>query len=69
MFTVELMAESAPTTPYTVSAHMLYENSNPFQLYGPGGHLDVTDATYSALDEGRSPVTDSKWFPGDTYTV
>ena len=63
------MAENAPTTPYTVLAHMLYENSNPFQLYEPGDHLDVTDATYSALDKRRNPVAGSKWFPIDTYTV
>lgn len=68
-FTVTPMGKEARATPYTVSAHMLYENSNPYQLYEPGGHLDVTDATYTALDDRKVRVTGSKWVPSETYTV
>ena len=68
-FTVEPMGQNARATPYTVSAHMLYENSNPLQLYEPGGHLDVTGANYTALDDRRVRVTGSTWVPNDTYTV
>jgi hypothetical protein len=68
-FTVEPMGQNARATPYTVSAHMLYENSNPLQLYEPGGHLDVTGATYAALDDRRVRVAGSTWVPSDTYTV
>ena len=68
-FTVEPMGQNARATPYTVSAHMLYENSNPLQLYEPGGHLDVTGATYTSLDDRRVRVTGSRWVPSDTYTV
>jgi len=68
-FTVEPMGQTARATPYTVSAHMLYENSNPLQLYEPGGHLDVTGATYTALDDRCVRVTGSTWVPSDTYTV
>ena len=68
-FTVEPMGQNARATPYTVSAHMLYENSNPLQLYEPGGYLDVTVATYTALDDRRVRVTGSTWVPSDTYTV
>jgi len=68
-FTVEPMGQNARATPYTVSAHMLYENSNPLQLYEPGGHLDVRGATYTALDDRRVRVTGSAWVPSDTYTV
>ncbi|MCU9848075.1 DUF1446 domain-containing protein [Defluviimonas sp. WL0024] len=67
-FTVDPMAPSARATPYTVSAHMLYENSDPFLLYEPGGVLDVTDATYAALDDRRVRVEGSVWRPGP-YTV
>lgn len=48
---------------------MLYENSNLFQHYGPGCHLDGTGASYSALDERRARVTGSKWVASDTYAV
>ena len=63
------MGETARATPHTVSAHMLYENSDPYLLYEPGGYLDVTGAQYHALDETRVRVTGSKWVPSDKYTV
>lgn len=67
-FTVEAMHETALCTPHSVSAHMLYENSDPFQLFEPGGYLDVRGATYSALDNRRVSVEGSVWVPG-RYTV
>ncbi|PTX01653.1 acyclic terpene utilization AtuA family protein [Pararhodobacter aggregans] len=67
-FTVEAMAETALCTPHSVSAHMLYENSDPFQLYEPGGYLDVRGAHYTALDARRVRVEGSEWVPGP-YTV
>ncbi|WP_439530847.1 acyclic terpene utilization AtuA family protein [Pannonibacter sp.] len=67
-FTVEPLAETAACTPHSVSAHMLYENSDPYQLYEPGGYLDVRGARYSALDERRVRVEGSRWVKG-TYTV
>ena len=68
-FTVEPMGQTARATPYTVSAHMLYENANPYQLYEPGGHLDVTKAHYQALDDRRVRVTGSTWVTSEAYTV
>ncbi|WP_327795509.1 acyclic terpene utilization AtuA family protein [Harenicola maris] len=68
-FTVTPLADGAHATPHTVSAHMLYENSDPFILYEPGGHLDVTQSTYTALDETSVRVTGSKWVPSEAYTV
>ncbi|MEM1149898.1 MAG: acyclic terpene utilization AtuA family protein [Pseudomonadota bacterium] len=68
-FTVEPMGETAKATPYTVSAHMLYENSNPYQLYEPGGYLNVMNASYEALDERTVRVTGSEWIESAAYTV
>ena len=67
-FTVEALVGDAWCTPDSVSAHMLYENADPFILYEPGGHLDVTGARYDAIDGGRVRVTGSRWVPG-RYTV
>ncbi|MFN3845579.1 MAG: acyclic terpene utilization AtuA family protein, partial [Paracoccaceae bacterium] len=67
-FTVEAMHETALCTPHSVSAHMLYENTDPFILHEPGGHLDVTNARYTALDARRVRVEGSQWVPG-RYTV
>lgn len=68
-FTITPMAETSSATPQTVFAHMLYENSDPFILYEPGGHLDVSAADYTALDARRVRVTGSLWHPSADYTV
>jgi hypothetical protein len=68
-FTITPMADGANATPHTVSAHMLYENSDPYILYEPGGHLDVGHAKYHALDDSRVRVEGSVWVPSETYAV
>ncbi|WP_239479590.1 acyclic terpene utilization AtuA family protein [Actibacterium sp. 188UL27-1] len=68
-FTVQPLAEGAKATPHTVSAHMLYENSDPFILHEPGGHLDVHGAEYVQLRDGAVRVTGARWVPSQTYTV
>ncbi|MFN3971326.1 MAG: acyclic terpene utilization AtuA family protein [Gemmobacter sp.] len=67
-FTVEPLADGAACTPHSVSAHMLYENADPFLLHEPGGHLNVRGARYLALDARRVRVEGSAWVPGP-YTV
>lgn len=68
-FTITPMADEAMATPHTVSAHMLYENSDPFILFEPGGHLDVTDAKYQSVDQKSVRATGAKWVPSNKYTV
>lgn len=68
-FVLTPLADGAHATPHTVSAHMLYENSDPFLLYEPGGVLDVTGARYNALDDTRVRVTGSKWIASEDYAV
>lgn len=60
-FEVEPLQQRNRCTPYSVSAHMLYENANPFHLVEPGGGLDVSNAKYEALDERVVAVTGSIW--------
>ena len=60
-FEVEPLSLDNQCTPYTVSSHMLYENSDPFTLTEPGGVLDVTDARYEAVDDRVTRVTGSRW--------
>ena len=62
-FEVEPLAAQNACTPQTVSAHMLYENSDPFRLLEPGGVLDVRHASYVALDERVVQVTGSRFEP------
>ncbi len=67
--TVEAFAEGARCTPETVAAHMLYENSDPFVLHEPGGHLDASRAHYEAADNRRVRITGSQWVAARSYRV
>lgn len=67
-FEVEPLNESNRCTPESVSAHMLYENSDPFRLTEPGGVLVVTEAVYQQISERVVKVTGSEWEPAP-YTM
>lgn len=67
-FDVEPLSHPNHCEPESVSAHMLYENSDPFRLIEPGGVLDVTAARYVQLDQRRVRVTGSVWEP-QPYTM
>jgi len=62
-FDVEPLARDNRCTPYSVSAHMLYENSDPYLLTEPGGVLNVEGARYTQVDERTVRVTGSAWQP------
>jgi hypothetical protein len=62
-FSVEPLGPGNVCTPNSVSAHMLYENSDPFRLIEPGGVLDVTDARYVQRDDRTVDVVGSVWEP------
>jgi hypothetical protein len=60
-FDVEPLAVENHCSPHSVSAHMLYENSDPFQLSEPGGMLDVSAARYEQLDDRTVRVQGARW--------
>lgn len=60
-FNIEPLSPDNRCDPHSVSAHMLYENANPFLLTEPGGVLDVTNSIYTALDNRTVRVTGSVW--------
>lgn len=60
-FEVEALNDTNPCTPQSVSAHMLYENSDPFMLAEPGGILNVTNARYEQVTPHVTRVTGSAW--------
>ena len=68
-FNVWPTAKEARCTSRSVYAHMLYENSNPWILYEPGGYLDVTESQYTENNDGSVRVEGSKWNKTDPYTV
>jgi hypothetical protein len=63
------MSEKAICTPESVSAHMLYENADPYILYEPGGYMDVTNAHYSSLHNRKVRVEGAIWKASENYTV
>jgi hypothetical protein len=67
-FDVESVDPTVRCTPHTISAHMLYENSNPFRLVEPSGILDVSNAKYEALTDRIVRVTNSV-FEKKEYTM
>ena len=68
-FYIKPISSDTKATPYTVSAHMVYENSNPSTLIEPGGHLNVKNASYTQQKDGSVYVTGAKWFKDSKYKV
>ncbi|MFE2941864.1 acyclic terpene utilization AtuA family protein [Streptomyces sp. NPDC059255] len=68
-FEVEPVMPDASCTPYTVSAHLLYENTDPFRLREPAGTLNTTDARYIALDDRRVRVEGSRFELVEQHTA
>ena len=59
-FEVEPLNLSNRCTPYSVSAHLLYENADPYRLKEPGVVIDAGDAVYRSVDERIVRVTGTK---------
>ncbi len=60
-FVLESMAPQRRATPTSVAAHSLYEQSDPFTVQEPEGCLDLTRATYTAIDDRRTRVEGATW--------
>ncbi len=58
-FEVEPLHAASACTPYSVSAHMLYENADPYRLKEPGVLLDASRAVYLPVDDRTVRVTGS----------
>ncbi|ACL70291.1 acyclic terpene utilization AtuA family protein [Halothermothrix orenii] len=68
-FILEPLNPERRCTVTSVSAHTLYEKSNPYKLYGPGGVIDLTETEFEQIDERRVKVTGSKFIPDEDYTI
>ncbi|RYP29246.1 hypothetical protein DL767_006845 [Monosporascus sp. MG133] len=53
-FEITPMAPNATCTPVSVAAHTLYENTRPDTLFGPGGHIDLSNSQYELLEDKRT---------------
>ncbi|MGC5561513.1 acyclic terpene utilization AtuA family protein [Streptomyces sp. FR-108] len=68
-FVIEPLDPANACTPISVAAHMLYETADPYRMREPAGTLDVSEATYTALDERRVRVEGSRFEPAEQHTI
>ena len=59
-FLVRPLNEVRACTVASVSAHTLYEKSDPYRLPGPGGLLDLTQTRFDQVDERTVRVSGSR---------
>jgi hypothetical protein len=62
-FEIEPLSLQNKCDVHSISAHMLYENSDPYRLIEPGGVLDVLGANYTQLNSRMVRVTGSRFEP------
>lgn len=68
-FRVEPLNPARRCTPLSVSAHTLYEKSNPYLLPGPGGTLDISASTFTADTDRAVRVRGSRYIQEEVSSV
>jgi hypothetical protein len=68
-FIVESPQGHKACTLESISAHTLYEKTNPVRLPGPGGLVDLTRTSFEQIDPVRVAVRGSAFETADIYTV
>ena len=68
-FEVEPCHPAHRCTTVSVAGHSLYERGDPCLQPGPGGMNDLTDATFTQLDERRVRVAGSRFIADKIYRV
>jgi len=68
-FAVTPLQPNTHCTPYTVAAHLLYENTNPFRLREPSGTIVTEHCVYTQLDEQSVYVSGTEFEYAEQYTL
>ena len=68
-FVLETLNPARKCTTLSVSAHTLYEKTNPYILPGPGGTIDLHQTTFTQLNENQVEVRGSKFIVSNPYTI
>ena len=68
-FRIEPLNPERKCTPLSVSAHTLYEKSNPYLLPGPGGTLDLFRCTFTAETDRCVKVMGTRHIDDQVPTV
>jgi hypothetical protein len=56
-------------TKLSVAEHALYERTDPYREYVPGGYADLSSVVYEEAGDGRVVVRGARWVPLDRYMV
>ena len=68
-FVVEPLNPERKCTTLSVAAHSLYEKSNPYELPGPGGAIDLHKTTFTQLSESQVEVRGTEFVPTEDYYI
>lgn len=68
-FELQALNRERNFTATSTAAHSLYEKTDPYFLYGPGGRLNLTGCTFTELDGGRVRVAGSVFEPTEDLYV
>lgn len=68
-FVVEPLNPDRRCTTLSVAAHSLYEKSNPYELPGPGGAIDLHSTSFTQISDRAVEVRGTKFVPTDDYYV
>src|SRR5438128_2422704 len=68
-FIVRPFGQGLRCTPQSIAAHSFYENVDPFHFTECSGTIDITEATYEAIDSITVRVANSRFHPAEVYTV
>lgn len=68
-FMIEPLNPIRKCTELSVAAHTLYEKTDPYNLPGPGGALDLHGTKFKQETDSKVRITGSKFVPTDKYYV
>ncbi len=68
-FELEALSDERNFTRISTAAHTMYEKSDPYNLPGPGGSLDLTETIFESLEGGRARVSGTRFNPVFPYTI
>jgi hypothetical protein len=68
-FVVTTLSSGSRCTPWSVSAHQLYENADPTRFVEPSGTINTTDVVYRAADERSVRISGASFEHAKGYTM
>lgn len=68
-FILEALNPTRKCTVTSISAHTLYEKTNPYILPGPGGVLNLTKTVFEQYNDTMVKISGSKFVPSEKYFI